>query len=116
MKNFSNTDYSQESYSSYTEQRYHRQVYWGDTHLHIRLSIDSYSAENVTLGPEDGNRFAKELAATGREGLRAQLHRPLDFLVVADHAGNLGLLAGLQEADPVVLKTAVGKRLFNEKS
>ena len=45
--------------------------------------------------PEDAYRFAKghEIRATGGSSVR--LHRPLDFLLIADHAENLGVLRHL---------------------
>ncbi len=42
-------------------------------------------------------------------GMEARLQRPLDFLVVADHSENMGLLQALKRADPLLLNTTVGQ-------
>jgi hypothetical protein len=44
-------------------------------------------------------------------GVRARLQRPLDFLVVADHAENLGLAPLIAEKNPDLLKTDFGKKI-----
>ena len=41
--------------------------------------------------------------------LPARLHRPLDFLVVSDHAENLGLAPAIAESNPELLKNEWGK-------
>ena len=70
-------------------------VYWGDTHLHTSLSLDGYTYGNTKLGPDQAYRFAKGETVTSSSGLAAQLQRPLDFLVIADHASNMGLMQSL---------------------
>lgn len=69
-------------------------VFFGDTHVHTALSGDAF-ALGTRLLPEDAYRFAKghELLATGGSSVR--LKQPLDFLLVADHAENLGVLRHL---------------------
>lgn len=44
-----------------------------------------------TAGADVACRFAKGEVVTSSLGVKARLERPLDFLVVADHAENLGL-------------------------
>ena len=39
-----------------------------------------------------------------------KLNRPLDFLVVADHAENLGLADFIRRSDPIILANETGKR------
>jgi len=87
-----------------------RNLYWGDTHLHTSLSFDANASGN-RLPPEAAYRFAKGEVVTASGGLRALIDRPLDFLVVSDHAEYLGLLAALRADDPVVLGTADGRRM-----
>ena len=41
--------------------------------------------------------------------LPARLNRPLDFLVVSDHAENLGLAPAIAESNPELLKSEWGK-------
>jgi hypothetical protein len=80
-------------------------VYWGDTHLHTSYSTDAGMMGN-TLGPEEAYRFASH-------GMRVRLIRPLDFLVVADHAENLGLAPFIAESNPELLKSEWGKAVHD---
>ncbi len=89
-----------------------RQVYWGDTHLHTRLSTDAFSFGNPTLGPEEAYRFARGEAVTAQNGMQARLRRPLDFLVVSDHAEFLGLFAGIMDGNADLLESEAGARLY----
>ncbi|MGD8323587.1 MAG: DUF3604 domain-containing protein [Gammaproteobacteria bacterium] len=63
---------------------------WGDTHLHTSSSADSYSLGNYFADPDTAYRFAKGVPVLHpRLQTRVQIGRPLDFLVVADHAERL---------------------------
>ena len=57
------------------------------------------------VGQEDAFRFARGEEVTSTGGLRAKLSRPLDFLVIADHAEMYGLMPQLLSGDPEVLST-----------
>ena len=83
-------------------------VYWGDTHLHTNLSLDAYNYGNRGLGPEEAYRFAKGERVKAHNGMNAQLRRPLDFLVIADHASNMGVMNGLEAGNPDLLSSEVG--------
>ena len=72
-------------YSSYAGRHFPERVYWGDTHLHTSQSFDAI-AFGCTLGPEDAYRFARGEEVISSTGQHARLSRPLDFLVVSDHA------------------------------
>ena len=85
-------------------------VYWGDLHVHSNLSFDSNSFGNQNLGPEAAYRFARGEEVQTSSGQRAKLSRPLDFLMVADHAEYLGLLTGIQDGSKAALSTTLGKR------
>jgi len=87
-------------------------VYWGDTHLHTNFSADSGMLGN-TLGPEEAYRFARGEEVRSAAGMRARLIRPLDFLVVADHAENLGLAPMIAESNPELLKNEFGRRVHD---
>jgi len=50
---------------------------------------------------------------TSNFGLRFKLVRPLDFVVVADHAESFGLLDFIERSDPLVLKIPLGKQLHD---
>ncbi len=85
-------------------------VLWGDLHVHSNLSFDSNSLGNERLGPADAYRFAMGQAVVASSGKRAQLARPLDFLMVADHAEYLGVLSSVRERDARILETELGER------
>lgn len=97
------------SYSPYVDQSYPTQVYWGDTHVHTSNSIDAGSFRFM-VGPEEAYRFARGEQVQSNEGTMVKLIRPLDFLVVSDHAEYIGLWNGLRADDPLILKTEVGRR------
>ena len=71
-------------------------VLWGETHVHTRLSLDSFWFNSL-----EGTREAYEFAKGGTVGVacddrnvaceQRQLDRPLDFAAVSDHAEFLGL-------------------------
>ena len=89
-------------FSPYAKQTFARNVYWGDTHLHSSLSADAFGL-GVSLGPEAAFRFATGETVTTSGGLQARLSRPLDFMVLADHAESLGMMNLVQSGDPRVL-------------
>lgn len=98
------------------EKNFPTTVYWGDTHLHTNLSVDANGMGNRNLTPDDAYRFAKGESVTAHNGRQARLFRTLDFLVVADHAVNLGVMPGLANEESDLLKTDLGKKwleLFN---
>ncbi len=97
-------------YSPYLNDRYPQRVFWGDTHVHTAFSTDAGMVGN-RLGPEEAYRFARGEEVVSSAGVRARLQRPLDFLVVADHAENLGLAPMIAESNPDLLKTAFGREI-----
>ena len=99
-------------YSPYPEQKFPNQVFFGDTHLHTSYSTDAGMIGN-TLGPEEAYRFARGEKVTSSTGLPAQLKRPLDFLVVSDHAENLGLAPAINESNPELLKNEWAKMVHD---
>jgi len=100
-------------YSPYPEQHFPTRVFWGDTHHHTRLSFDD-GLMGTTLGPEESYRFARGEEVISNTGQRAKLSRPLDFLVVSDHAEYLGLADLLAKTDPDLLATEAGKRWYDQ--
>jgi hypothetical protein len=99
-------------YSPYVDQHHPNRVYWGDTHHHTILSFDC-GLMGTILGPEDSFRFARGEEVRSNTGLRAKLVRPLDFLVVSDHAEYLGIADQIRQADPELLATKYGKRWYD---
>ena len=98
------------TYSPYVNQSNPTNVYWGDTHLHTNLSFDAYILGNRNLGPEEAYRFARGEAVTASNGMKAKLRRPLDFLVIADHASNAGVMLELEESNSTLLKSPVAQQ------
>ena len=97
-----------EPYSPSLRGDYPQRVFFGDTHVHTNLSNDAFGMGNMTLAPDDAYRFAKGETLAMHGGLEAKLRRPLDFLVVADHAVNMGVMARLAADDPILMSTEAG--------
>jgi len=85
-----------------------KNLYWGDTHLHTANSPDAF-AFGARLTPDDAYRFAKGETIES-EGMQVQLDRPLDFLVVADHAEGFGLIQELIDENPVLMRNQLYKK------
>jgi hypothetical protein len=73
-----------------------RNAYFGDLHVHTRLSLDA-NLQGTRLSPAEAYRFARgeEVGiqphrADGTPLRRLRLDRPLDFAAVTDHAEFLG--------------------------
>ena len=81
-------------YSPYAAQHFPDNLYWGDTHVHTNASADAYGFGNA-LTPEDAYLFARGGTVTSNTGQPVRLGRPLDFIVVSDHAEYLGVSAML---------------------
>ena len=93
------------------------ELYWGDTHVHSAYSLDANLFNNFTLGPDVAYRFAKGEAIEMGAGRVARLTRPLDFLVVSDHAEYMGVFKMIREGHPAVADTEtarVVKKLIDE--
>ncbi|MFO0965098.1 MAG: DUF3604 domain-containing protein [Gemmataceae bacterium] len=96
-------------YSPYADRRFATRVYWGDQHLHTALSCDAGMLGD-RLGPDDAFRFARGEQMRSSTGQLVQLDRPLDWLVVSDHAEYLGMSIALADLDPALLATPRGKQ------
>lgn len=97
-------------YSPYLQDDFPNQVFFGDTHLHTSYSADA-GMVGATTTPDDAYRFAKGEEVLSSQGIPARLQRPLDFLVVADHAENLGLAVALAGDDPVLQTNDWGRQI-----
>lgn len=101
---------SKPQFSPYAGRNYPTRVLFGDTHLHTSISVDAGTMNRV--GQEDAFRFARGEEITSTGGLRAKLSRPLDFLVIADHAEMYGLMPQLLSGDPEILATEIGRKWY----
>jgi len=100
------------NYSPYVDQTWPTELLWGDTHVHTSFSMDANSMGNTRLGPSDAYRFAKGEVVTSNTGQPVRLDRPLDFLVVSDHAEYMGVLPKLRAKDPTILADPAGRKLY----
>ena len=87
-------------------------AYFGDTHLHTSFSPDAGMA-GTKVGPNDAYRFVLGETVTSSTGQAATISRPLDFVVIADHAENLGLADAIANSDPGLLSDPFGKELYD---
>ncbi len=99
-------------YSPYLNRAYPDRVLWGDTHVHTSYSTDAGMIGNF-LGPDEAFRFARGETVRASGGQRARLIRPLDYIVVADHAENLGLATMIAESDPNLLRIPWGRKVHD---
>ena len=94
------------------ETEYPEKVLWGDTHLHTANSVDAFGF-GVRLSPEDALRFARGEEVTSTTRLKARLQRPLDFLVVTDHAEGLGATKALYDAPRLLITDPTMRRWYD---
>ena len=95
-------------YSPYVDRAYPDQVLFGDTHYHTNLSFDA-GLVGTRLGIDEGFRFARGETVVSNSGQRVQLIRPLDFLVLTDHAEFIGLAPMIHKSDPNLLADPWGR-------
>jgi len=88
-------------YSPYAGKAHPTHVYFGDTHHHTANSGDAFMGGN-RLRPEQAYRFARGEEVVSSTGVPVKLSRPLDFLVVSDHAEGLGIMYQVYDANPVL--------------
>ncbi len=96
-------------YSPYIDDHFPNRVLFGDTHLHTSWSTDA-GLIGTTMGPDVAYRVSRGETVTSNLGWKVKLIRPLDFVVVADHAENLGLADFISRSDPIILANETGKR------
>ena len=95
-------------YSPYVGRAYPDQVLFGDTHFHTNLSFDA-GLVGTTLDVDAGYRFARGEKVISNTGQPVQLVRPLDFLVITDHAEFIGLAPMIRDSHPALLADPWGK-------
>ena len=99
-------------YSPYPEKNFPNNVLFGDTHLHTAYSTDAGMVGNIR-SPEDAYRVARGEVITSSGGLQVKLSRPLDFLLISDHAENFGLAPAIAESNKDLLKNPWGKAIHD---
>jgi hypothetical protein len=103
---------AKKQYSPYVGRSFPTQPFFGDTHLHTAVSVDAGTM--CTVEQEDAFRFARGEEITTTQGLRAKLGRPLDFVVLTDHAEMYGLMPMLKKGDPTILAQPKGKEWYEK--
>jgi len=100
-----------QEFSPYAGRSFPTRPLFGDTHQHTAISVDAGTL--CKLGQEEAYRFARGEEVTSTGGLRAKLGRPLDWLVISDHAEMYGLMPQLLAGDPDILATKEGRRWYD---
>jgi hypothetical protein len=95
-------------YSPYAGRNYADNVYFGDMHFHTEHSFDA-GLIGTTLSAHEGFRMARGEKVISNTGQPIQLIRPLDFLVITDHAEMIGLAASIRESSPILLSEEWGR-------
>jgi hypothetical protein len=103
--------YPGRTYSPYAQRAFPSNVYWGDSHLHTSNSPDaSLFGNNLPL--EDAYRAGRGEEVISSTGLPFKLGRPLDWLVIADHAEYMGFGPAVRNGAPNVLADPKGREWY----
>ena len=90
-----------------------RNAYFGDLHVHTKLSFDAYIF-NVRATPDDAYRYAKGESIHHASGYDVRLtDAPLDFLAVTDHSEYLGIIPAMHDPKHPLSKLPYAPDLFS---
>lgn len=90
-----------------------RNAYFGDLHVHTRLSFDAYIF-NVRATPDDAYRYARGETISHALGYDIRLtDAPLDFLAVTDHAEYIGVLQAMNDPNDPLSRLPYAPDLFS---
>ena len=90
-----------------------RNAYFGDLHVHTKLSFDAYIF-NVRATPDDAYRYAKGESIHHASGYDVRLtDAPLDFLAVTDHSEYLGVIPAMHDPKHPLSKVPYAADLFS---
>lgn len=98
-------------YSPYAFRSFPDKLLFGDMHIHTNLSPDA-GLLGTSLTASDTYRAARGETVVSNTGQPFRLVRPLDFLVITDHAEVIGLGPLVREANPELLADPFGKWLW----
>ena len=96
-------------YSPYAKRSFPTFPLWGETHVHTGYSMDAALFGNITLH-ETAYRLARGEEIISSTGQPVKLSRPLDWLVIADHSDQMGMVQDIFKGDPLVMSTEQGRR------
>jgi hypothetical protein len=98
-------------YSPYAFRNFPDKVLFGDMHIHSNLSPDA-GLLGTSLTAADVYRAARGETVMSNTGQPFRLVRPLDFLVLTDHAEAMGLAPLIRESSPVLLSSKRGREVW----
>ena len=98
-------------YSPYAFRSFPDKVLFGDMHIHSNLSPDA-GLLGTSLTAADVYRAARGETVMSNTGQPFRLVRPLDFLVLTDHAEAMGLAPMVRESNPVLLSSKRGREVW----
>ena len=98
-------------YSPYAFRNFPDKVLFGDMHIHSNLSPDA-GLLGTSLSAADVFRAARGETVMSNTGQPFRLVRPLDFLVLTDHAEAMGLAPMVRESNPVLLSSKRGREVW----
>src|SRR5262245_31135132 len=101
--------FKEPGYSPYAGRNFPTQVYWGNQHIHTALSVDA-GAIGCKIDDEAGYRFSRGEEVTTSTGQRVKLSRPMDWVVISDHAEAYGGMIELMKGNPTLLADPTLKR------
>jgi hypothetical protein len=103
-------------------------VFFGELHLHTRLSLDAWGY-GTKAGPDEAYRFgrgetvmvpavqvAQEQQLPVTKDVPAKRAWPLDFMAVTDHSENLGTLTRLDDPNSSFARSELGQRILKNPS
>ena len=99
-------------YSPYADRAFPTDAFFGDTHVHTRISADA-AGGGTTLGPRDAYRLARGEQITSNTGQPVKLRQPLDFYMITDHTDGMGAITDIINGTPEILADPVGRE-FHE--
>ena len=88
-------------------------LFWGDTHVHTYLSSDAF-ATGTTITSDQAYRFAKGERIKANGGQYASIRTPLDFIMIADHAEDLGAFAALSNTKSIIEDQEVAEQVLDQ--
>jgi hypothetical protein len=101
--------FKEPGYSPYAGRHFPTMVYWGNQHVHTSISMDA-GAIGCKIDDELGYRFSRGEEVTTSTGQRIKLSRPMDWVLISDHAEAYGGIVELLAGNPTLLADPTLKR------
>lgn len=101
--------FKEPGYSPYAGRNFPTNVYWGNQHVHTAISMDA-GAIGCKIDDEGSYRFSRGEEVVSSTGQRVKLSRPMDWVVISDHAECYGGMTELLKGNPALLADPTLKR------